>query len=59
MVTVKYYNNSNRYMGWEKFNKNNILSYKSWLSSGNTLVIADKVFNSFSFSSLILFIKNL
>jgi len=41
MKTIKYYTDNGRYIGWKKFKSfcDNWLECKSWLNSGNSLII--------------------
>ena len=45
MKTIRYYVNG-RYMGWEKLDNNNLLTYKNWLNSGNQLMIDKTVIST-------------
>jgi hypothetical protein len=37
--TIRYYTDSDIYKGWENFDPNNYLGYKSWVRSGNYVKI--------------------
>jgi len=41
MNTIKYYTSNNRYMGWNKYCNNNYSEMRSWLNSGNYVIIND------------------
>ena len=43
MQTIRFYTDSGRYMGWEKYRPELRTKYENWIRSGNTFKI--KLFN--------------
>jgi hypothetical protein len=54
MKTIKFYNEKNRYMGWKKLKnfQTNWLECKSWINSGNTLIINGEKIESWQVGKL-------
>lgn len=46
--TARFYTEHGTYMGWVYINAKTYLEIRSWLLSGNTIKIEDKVFHDFS-----------
>lgn len=56
--TIRYYTESGKYMGWAYVQSKNFSGYRSWLRSGNRLIIGKQVYNSFDVSGLLYVMKN-
>ena len=39
MITIKYYTNKDKYMGWNKYSKYNYSEMRNWILSGNYVII--------------------
>lgn len=53
MITIKFYTDNNKYMGWQKFKSfcENWGELKSWVDSGNNLIIGNikvKAYHTFN-----------
>ena len=45
-ATIRFYTDTNKYMGWQYLHKSNLLELRSWTNSGNNIVIHGVIFNS-------------
>lgn len=45
-MTIKFYVDKNKYMGWQYINKTNYLEVEGWLLSGNSIVINNATYRN-------------